>query len=137
MTPYCAATLIQVVRPIFGQWTGDVVLTVHVIAFAVWAVCMRLNAASTDELEKLLGLAVLDGLDRAHITVKEAASLMKWDENHFRQAIRYEKSRHISLTRLVRLPLSFWVHFLPVLTALVVRRNVLAMAEDLGLRRSA
>ena len=92
---------------------------------------------TTDERERLLGAAVLEGLDHAKLTVKEAACLMHWDESNLRKSLRGEPGHHMNLTRLLRLPVSFWMWFLPTLTYLVMRQNVTQVAEDLGLRRSA
>ena len=41
-----------------------------------------------DGLEQILGQAVLDSLDAAHLTVKEAAYLTGWNDTNFRHALR-------------------------------------------------
>lgn len=103
----------------------------------VWMLAFKLTAAATDELEKMLGLAVIDSLERARVTVKEAAALMKLDESQFRKQLRGEPSNHISLTRLIRLPWAFWLWFGPSLMYLVAKKNTIEIAETFGLRKSA
>jgi len=96
---------------------------------------LKLSAVSTDELEKDLGQAVLDSLDRAQITVKEAAAIMHLDESNFRKQLRGEPSHHISLTRLLRLPYRFWLWLSPSLIYLVAKRNAEEIAVSIGMRR--
>jgi len=96
---------------------------------------LKLSASSTDDLEKALGQAVLDSLDRAHITVKEAAAIMHLDESNFRKQLRGEPSNHISLTRLLRLPYRFWLWLSPSLIYLVAKRNAEEIAVSMGMRQ--
>lgn len=130
MTPDLTAVAIMIVRPTFGHAT----VTVLIVA---WLLCLRFAAATTSDLEKLLGLAVLDALDATKLTVKEACGLMRTDYYHFMQALKGEPGRHISLTCLVRLPFTFWMAFLPILTYLIAKQNITDIAESLGVRRSA
>jgi hypothetical protein len=96
---------------------------------------LKLSAMTTDDLEKDLGQAVLDSLDRAQITVKEAAAIMHLDESNFRKQLRGEPSNHISLTRLLRLPYRFWLWLSPSLIYLVAKRNAEEIAVSIGLRQ--
>jgi len=96
---------------------------------------LKLAASSTDGLERDLGQAVLDALDRAHLTVKEAAALMRIDESQFRKQLRGEASNHLSLTRLMRLPYRFWLWLSPSLIYLVAKRNAEEIAESMRLRQ--
>lgn len=122
------------VKPVLGMWQA-------ILSFAalfVWLLCQRLAAADLSELEQLLGAAVLEALERAHLPVKVAAPTIGMDESNFRKALRGEPGHHISLTRLVRLPLSFWSVFLPSLSYLVVKLHVTQIIEDAkSLRRQA
>ena len=95
----------------------------------------RCAAMTTDDLEKDLGQAVLDSLDRAQITVKEAAAIMRLDESNFRKQLRGEPSNHISLTRLLRLPYRFWLWLSPSLIYLVAKRNAEEIAVSIGMRQ--
>jgi hypothetical protein len=140
MTPHYALSVVASVKPFLGQWLLDqhhpsLGLSLVVIAYGL---VLRLSATqTTEDMERLLGAAVLEGLDHAKLAVKEAAALMAWDESNLRKALRGEPGHHISLNRLVRLPIQWWMWFLPTLTYLVMRQNVAHVAEDLGLRRSA
>lgn len=96
---------------------------------------LKLSAVSTDDLERDLGQAVLDSLDRAQITVKEAAAIMRLDEANFRKQLRGEPSNHISLTRLLRLPYRFWLWLSPSLIYIVAKRNAEEIAVSIGLRQ--
>lgn len=96
---------------------------------------LKLTTASTDDLERVLGQAVLDALDRAQLTVKEAAAIMRLDESNFRKQLRGEPSHHISLTRLLRLPYRFWLWLSPSLIYLVAKRNAEEIADSIRLRQ--
>jgi hypothetical protein len=98
-------------------------------------VALRCAAVSTDDLERDLGQAVLDALDRAQITVKEAAAIMRLDESNLRKQLRGEPSNHISLTRLLRLPYRFWLWLSPSLIYLVAKRNAEEIAVSIGMRQ--
>lgn len=102
---------------------------------AVFVVVHALSITDTSELEKLLGQTVLQALEHARLTVKEACALMRVDEGHFRKGLRADEGSHISLTRLVRLPFTFWLAFTPSLIYLVAKTHVHEIAEDLGLRK--
>ncbi len=109
----------------------------QIVLMVTWFCGLKCAAMDLSQLEQVLGDAVLTSLDAARITVKEAASLMAIDESQLRKGLRGEKSYHLSLNRLVRLPFAFWLHFSPALTYLVARKNVVEIAETLGLRKSA
>lgn len=133
MTPHYAVALLLSGRPTFGQspTVGLIVLLV------VWLFCLRLSAVVTDDLERLLGVAVLDALRFARLSVKEGCALMRVDYFHFLAAIKGEKGRRIALAPLLRLPLAFWVALLPELTWLVTRQRVTEIAEELARVRAS
>lgn len=112
--------------PVFGHWS----VLIFYLALAGWMFCLRLMSADLQDLEQLLGAAVLDALERAHLPVKVACDLMRWDESNFRKAARGEPAHHISLTRLLRLPMTWWMVFLPSLSYLVVKTHVTQIVED-------
>jgi hypothetical protein len=114
--------------------SGPVVSLVLPLLFVIFT---RLAAIQVDDLEQVLGEAVLRSLEGARLTVKEAAAIMKIDESQLRHGLRGEKGYHLSLNRLARLPFVFWLHFSPALVYLVAKRNASDIAEDLGLKRSA
>jgi hypothetical protein len=104
---------------------------------AAFACGTFLSAVSVDSLEKMLGLAVLDALEACHLTVKEAAPLMRLDESNLRSMLRGDGKYHLGVVHLARLPFTFWLCFGPKLFGLVARQNLEAIAEDIGLRKSA
>lgn len=109
-----------------------------VVAASVPVVIMRLSCVQPDaELEKILGRAVLDALDAIHLTVKEAAPLMKVDESNLRSMLRGEGKYKLGLVHIARLPFSFWTVFGPVLFFLLAKRNVTALAETLEMRKAS
>jgi len=109
----------------------------HFALVGIWIFCNRASAMDLAPLEKLLGDAVLLSLTNARITVKEAAAFMQFDESQLRKCLRGDPMHHMSLTRLIRLPYSFWLHFSPALIYLVAKRSATEIAEDMGIRKSA
>lgn len=111
---------------------------VQIVVLGIWMIGLKCMAADLEDLNKVLGDAVLTALTLAHLTVFEAASLMKINESQLRKSLRGETVphiHHISLNRLLHLPFSFWLHFSPTLIYLASKRNAMAIAEDLGIRR--
>ena len=108
-----------------------------VLMLAAFSVGTFLTVASSDNLEKVLGLAVLDALESIRLTVKEAAPIMRLDESNLRSMLRGDGKYHLGVVHLARLPFSFWLCFGPMLFALMARQNLTALAEDIGLRKSA
>lgn len=109
----------------------------QIAAAAVTLFASKCAAFDASELEETLGEAVLVSLQRARITVKEAAALMAIDESQLRHGLRNEAGYHLSLNRLVKLPFSFWLTFSPTLTYLVAKKHTAEIAEDLGLSKRA
>jgi len=91
-----------------------------------------LTAAQLDEAEQLLAFGIRDALGAAHIEIKQAAACMRMDESQLRRQLRGEPSQHVSLTRLIRLPFSFWLFFGPALIQIVYRKRMQEMAEVLS-----
>lgn len=108
--------------------------TAQFFYFVFGFLALKLAAANLDDLEQILGRAVLESLEHAHITVKEAAALMRLDESQFRKQLRGEPSNHLSLTRLVRLPYTFWLWFSPSLIYLVAKKNHAEIVESFSIR---
>lgn len=109
----------------------------QIMAVIAWLLGLRVTAASTEDLDAALRIALIDSLGRARLTDKEAADLMRWDVHNFRHALRGDPRHHLSLTRLVRLPWTFWLIFLPDLTYVVAKQRVREIGESCGLRKSA
>lgn len=129
-----AIAVVISVRPEIGQWA---MTAIQALVVAAYLLCLRMSAADTTELERLIGLAVVDALDRCALPIKAAAAVMGTDENNLRQALKRDPGRHLSIYRLARLPLSFWIHFLPTLSALVVKQHCTHLIEDIKFRKSA
>lgn len=136
-----AIAAVFLVRPVFGQWFGPyatwAIAGVEGLTLLAYLFCLRLSVSDTTELERLIGLAVVDALERCGLPMKAAAAVMAVDESHLRQALKHEAGRHLSIYRLARLPLNFWLHFMPTLSALVVKQHMTHLIEDLGFRKSA
>lgn len=117
---------------------GDISWVSIVVVYVAWSVGLRMSIKLDDEgIRVLVGATVADALARSHITVKEAAAIMSIDESQLRHGLRGEKGYHISLARLAMMPMDFWAHFWPSVAYLVAKKNVNAIVEDMGLRRSA
>ncbi len=101
----------------------QVLLVVVVVGFRMLA------AADTTELEQLLSTAVLDALNAAHLSVKEAAHYMRIDTEQLRRQLKNEPKQYLSLLKLLSLPFGFWLAFSPSLIAIVYRKRMQDMAE--------
>ena len=89
-------------------------------------------AADTTELEQLLSAAVMDALNSAHLTVKEAAYYMHIDPEQLRRQLKNEPKQYLSLLKLLSLPFGFWLAFSPALIAIVYKKRMQDMAETLS-----
>lgn len=136
MALHAIAHFVAAVMPTLGNWIHVHRHALLPLVAAVFALLQRATASSTDALEQALGDAVREALHLAKLTEKNAADVMRMDESHLRKALRGEPSHHISLTRLVRLPFTFWLYFSPSLIYLVAKQNVHDIAEDMGLTKS-
>ena len=104
----------------------------------IFVTCFAMTAANLDELEQFLAGAVRDALSAAHIPIKVAALCMGITESQLAKQLRGEPSHHISLTRLIRLPFSFWLFFGPSLISIVYKKRMLEMSESfVDLKRGA
>lgn len=104
-------------------------LLAQVSVGAVLVIFKLLTAANTDELEQFLACGVRDALNAAHVDLKVAASCMGITESQLGKQLRAEPSHHLSLTRLIRLPFSFWLFFGPALIQIVYRKRMQEMAD--------
>lgn len=119
---------------VYGGGASEVVQFVVVVC---WLFCTKASCVTTDDLEQLLGEAVHNALRSARITVKEAARLMLVPEPNLYSMLRGDGKYHLGLVHLARLPFAFWTWFGPTLFYLVAKQNVVAIGEELGLRKSA
>lgn len=108
----------------------------HALALVLFVFGQKCSTVDTSDLEKLLGEAVSLALEHARLVVKDACFLMRVDERHFRKGLRAEENAHISLTRLVRLPFTFWLAFTPSLLYLVAKKHAADLANDFGIRKN-
>lgn len=101
----------------------------QVLVLFIMFALVACTVASTDEIEKMLCQAVTDAMHAAHLSVKEVAAYMRLDEAQLRHQLRGSPSNHLSLTRLIRLPFSFWLFFGPALIAIVYRKRLEEFAQ--------
>lgn len=107
------------------------VSALEIVGVVVYGLFLKAAAANTDELEQTLAQAIADALNAAHLSVKEAAYFMRLDESQLRKQLRAEPSQHVSLTRLIRLPFSFWLHFSPALISIIYRKRMQEFAQSM------
>jgi hypothetical protein len=109
-----------------------------ILLFFFYALMLRASTVDTDELEHLLLDTILQCMTNAHLTMKESAHYQRIDESQLRKQLRGEPSQHISLTRLLRMPFSFWLHFAPALIQIVYRKRMEEFAQTANdLKRGA
>jgi hypothetical protein len=125
MTTNLIAAVVLSGRPTFGQ---HLTLT-QILVIAAWLFCQRLSVMTTDHLEHLLREAVADGFRRAHLTVEQAAAIMRMDYFNLQKALKGERGRAIPIDRLFRLPLTFWTSFLPDLVYLVAKKSLMDVVD--------
>jgi hypothetical protein len=106
---------------------GHLVLQILVVVVSVGF--RMLAAADTTELERLLSASVLDALNAAHLSVKEAAHYMRIDPEQLRRQLKNEPKQYLALLKLLSLPFGFWLAFSPSLIAIVYRKRMQDMAE--------
>jgi hypothetical protein len=105
-------------------------LLVQILLVVVSVGFRMLATADTSELEQLLSTAVMDALNAAHLSVKEAAHYMRIDPEQLRRQLKNEPKQYLSLLKLLSLPFGFWLAFSPSLIALVYRKRMQDMAES-------
>jgi hypothetical protein len=104
-------------------------LLVQILLVVVSVGFRMLATADTSELEQLLSTAVMDALNAAHLSVKEAAHYMRIDPEQLRRQLKNEPKQYLSLLKLLSLPFGFWLNFSPSLIAIVYRKRMQDMAE--------
>ncbi len=104
-------------------------LVLQILLVVVFVGFRFVAAADTTELEQMLSAAVLDALNAAHLTVKEAAFYMHIDPEQLRRQLKNEPKQYLSLLKLLSLPFGFWLAFSPALIAIVYRKRMQDMAE--------
>jgi hypothetical protein len=94
--------------------------------------CARLSVMDTTELEQLLLAAVVDALAAAHIEWKVAAATMRIDYGQMVKQLRSEPQQYLALTRLFRLPFTFWVAFTPALMTLLYKKRLQEVQQSIA-----
>ncbi len=107
--------------------SGHLLLQILLVCVSVGFRLMAM--ADTTELEQLLSTAVMDALNAAHLSVKEAAHYMRIDPEQLRRQLKNEPKQYLSLLKLLSLPFGFWLSFSPALIAIVYRKRMQDMAE--------
>lgn len=107
------------------------------LAIFLFLFVLRVSAADLSTLEAELRAAVATTIWIVHLEMKQAAAIMGIDPSTLGRQLNGDDRYPISLTRLFRLPLSFWLAFTPVLISLVLRKHLAEIGEDLAIRRRA
>lgn len=102
----------------------------QIVGVACWVLVLRLSTVDTSELEMLLAQSVVNALHAAQLTQKEAAAAMRIDIKQLGRQLRGEPMQHLSLTKLIRLPFVFWLHFGPTLMWLVAKKRYDEIAAE-------
>jgi len=106
---------------------------------AIFLVLFLLRASTVDlsTREAELRAAVATTIWIVHLEMKQAADIMGIDKSTLGKQLQGVEGYPISLTRLFRLPLTFWLAFTPVLISLVIRKHLAEVGEELTLSRRA
>ena len=88
-----------------------------------------------DDIEKVLGMVVLDCLNAIHLTVKEAAPMMGVPEANLYSMLRGQGKYRLALVHLTRLPFPFWAQFGPRLFFLLAKMNIEAIGQERQIRK--
>lgn len=115
------------VAHISGEWSW-----LQVIVMFAAGLVMRCSAMDTTELERLMVDAILLALNGAHIAHKQAADHMGIDPEQLRRQLHLEPKQYVALSRLLRLPFAFWLHFGPSLIQIVYRKRMAEFAESIN-----
>jgi len=111
-----------------------------IVLFVLWGIGSRLtmvNDRSADELCRAVALAVKDALSAAHIDHKLAADAMGLQLSRFYLQLHGDPANPIALWRLLKLPMSFWLHFAKWLFARIAEQRVQDAIELVnGVKRS-
>jgi hypothetical protein len=141
MPQHYALALPSTVWPLLGQSHIHPTVSLTVV-WLLYVIGMRASAmATSQELERAICLALRAGLNSCGLCDKAAAAIIGMNVLHFQKALRGEGFRKISITNLGLLPWGFWAHFLPALSAIVLRQHVdelvTAVKEVVQLERRA
>jgi hypothetical protein len=107
------------------------------VAILIFLFLLRASAADLSTLEAELRAAVATTIWITHLEMKQAAAVMGIDTSTLGKQLQGVDGYPISLTRLFRLPLTFWLAFTPVLISLVLRKHLAEVGEELTLTRRA
>lgn len=98
-------------------------------------VFVPLMLATLPDRSRLVLQAVLDALDAARLTHKDALFYMGVNKSQWSRMLTGEL--HLPLTKLALLPIAFQVEFLPRYAFLVVKATAQEIVDDVRSRRSA
>lgn len=103
-------------------------IVVQVVAMLLFLLCFGLTIAE-HTIDQKAAKAFDQSLKAADISRKEAAATMRMDENLLGRWLRADPAYHLSLTRMLRLPVRFWLEFWPRLAMIVARERGAELAE--------
>lgn len=109
---------------IAGEWS-----LVQIVVVVIWVLLIRLATLETIDLEAMLRQGILDAMHAAHLSVQETAFAQRICERQWRKQLAGEDQHQISLTRLIRMPFTFWLSFGPALMALIYRKRLQEFAQ--------
>lgn len=104
------------------------------VASSAW---MAAAPMTDEEIARMVGQAVIDALNAAHITVDHACDVMKLARSQFSAQVNGRPGAHLSVVRLLKLPWEFWLQFGPRLLYLAAQRSARQIGESFGFGRAA
>jgi len=110
-----------------------VIWILNVLAF----VAMMGATVNTQDINRLLGRALLDVLNANHLAVKVAADIMGLDESSLRKQLRGEAGHELRIVRIHRLPIDIYTDFWARALYLRGQQTVGEVVDSFGLRREA
>jgi hypothetical protein len=105
----------------------------NVLAFVAFAGAV----ISTQDVNRLLGQALLDVLNANHLAVKVAADIMDLDESSLRKQLRGETGHELRIARVHRLPIDIYTDFWARALYLRGQQTIGEVVDSFGLRREA
>jgi len=106
-----------------GEWRLLVVLALYVLG-------LRLTAATSDELGKVIAQAVQDALTSAHISPKVVAGCWGCSVTRVYQVLSGDPAAPVTIAKLLALPFLFWIHYAPWLFARIAQQRMREMVTS-------
>lgn len=101
-----------------------------IVSLLAFFFVLRLTVIDVSDLELIIGTAVRDCLRAARITEEQAAPIMGMDVAALRRCLRGEGRLQLGVARLMRLGLTFWTFFTPILLYQAARLHCEQVRDD-------